>query len=67
MISLTRNDWYEIFYALELKKRALKEGRYGQEVQADDDAKWVADLRAIIRKIGPDGATAARDGVKRCM
>jgi hypothetical protein len=65
MISLTREDWCEIYYALELKSRELGKGRYGNEDYIGQDADWVTHLDAIMKKIGPDGRLAARDGVKR--
>jgi hypothetical protein len=65
MISLTREDWCEIYYALELKLQALRKGKYGTEDYAGQDAAWITHLDAILRKIGPDGRLAARDGVGR--
>jgi hypothetical protein len=65
MISLTHEDWREIYYALELKSRALKKGSYGTEDYTGQDTDWIAHLGAIMRKISPDGHVAARDGVER--
>jgi len=65
MINLTREDWCEIYYALQLKSWALRKGKYATEDYAGQDADWVAHLDAIIKKIGPDGWQAARDGVER--
>jgi hypothetical protein len=66
MISLTRGDWSEIYYALELKSRALKRGKYGVQDYMGQDVDWVRHLDNIIEKIGPDGRLAARGGVERC-
>jgi len=64
MISLTREDWSEIFYALESKALAVRRGRYGSEEEAPGaDFKWITHLDELRRKIGPDGAKAAREGV----
>jgi hypothetical protein len=64
-ISLTAEDWAEIYYALESKSRALREGRYAPEDAPGADRRWVAHLDAISRKIGIDGTTAARHGTSR--
>jgi hypothetical protein len=65
MISLTREDWSEIYYALEAKSLALKQGKYGPEDEPGQDAEWTAHIDGVRKKIGPDGATAAHDGVAR--
>jgi hypothetical protein len=65
MIKLKREDWREIYYALELKSQALKQGRYGTEDYRGQDAAWIAHLDAILRKIGPDGRAAALYSVSR--
>jgi hypothetical protein len=41
---LTKEDWIEIYYALDTKAYNIYE-----------DAKWAAHLRNIMEKIGPDG------------
>lgn len=64
MISLTREDWCEIYNALETKLLALRQGKYGPEDEPGQDARWIAHLEAIKRKIGPDGDRAARKGVE---
>jgi hypothetical protein len=63
MIRLTREDWCEIYYALELKSRAVKQGAFGAEEAPGQDGKWAAHLETIMRKIGPDGGKAAIQGV----
>lgn len=64
MIRLTRDDWSEIFYALESKVLAVRQGQYGAEEAASADAKWIAHLDRLRQKIGPDGARAAHVGVR---
>jgi hypothetical protein len=64
MISLTREDWSEIFYALESKALAVRRGHYGSEEAPGADAKWIAHLNELTEKIGPDGADAAHEGVR---
>ncbi len=63
MISLTREDWSEIYYALEAKLQALRQGKYGPEDEPGQDAQWIAHLDALRAKIGPDGSVAAHEGV----
>ncbi len=65
MISLTREDWSEIYYALETKSLALRQGKYEPEGEPGQDGEWITHLEAVREKIGPDGATAAREGVQR--
>jgi len=65
MISLTREDWAEIYYALETKSRALRQGKYGAEDNPGQDAEWIAHIEAVKQAIGPDGAAAAHQGVER--
>lgn len=59
MVGLTREDWAEIFYALEDKLTFLKE-------TAADDKKWIAHIETIVDLIGPDGDDAAEQGVAPC-
>ena len=63
MITLTREDWAEIYYALETKALALRQGRYDPEDTPGEDTRWLAHLDAVREKIGPDGITAARAGI----
>jgi hypothetical protein len=65
MISLTQEDWAEIYYALDTKSLALRRGDYAPEDEPGEDARWVAHLEAIKEKIGPDGTDAASQGVAR--
>jgi hypothetical protein len=65
MMVLKREDWAEIYNALDTKLLALKRGAYGRELESRQDAKWIAHLEAIKRKLGPDGMRAARRGIAR--
>jgi hypothetical protein len=65
MISLTREDWSEIYYALETKSLALRQGKYRPEDEPGQEADWITHIEAVREKIGPDGATAALKGVER--
>ena len=58
MISLTPEDWAEIYYALDTKSSLLKQGSYGLDDEPGATAKWIAHLEAIKQKIGPDGIFA---------
>jgi hypothetical protein len=64
MISLTREDWSEISYALESKSLAVRQGQYGSEDVSGADSKWIAHLDRLRLRIGPDGAKAAQEGVR---
>ena len=50
MIGLSRDDWSEIFYALESKSLAVRQGQYGSEDAADADSKWMAHLDELRQK-----------------
>jgi hypothetical protein len=63
MITLTPKDWSEIYYALESKSQALRQGKYRPEEEPGQDDEWVAHIDAIRAKIGPDGSLAARAGI----
>jgi hypothetical protein len=65
MIKLTREDWCEIYYALELKCLRVRHAGYGVEDMPGQDAAWLAHLEAIMDRIGPDGDQAASAGVDR--
>jgi hypothetical protein len=65
MISLTREDWSEIYYALETKSLALRQGKYGPEDEPGQDAEWIDHIEAVRGKIAPDGVKAALKGVGR--
>jgi hypothetical protein len=64
-IFLSASDWSEIYYALDSKAQAVRDGHY--DGLADDSEtqkkRWIAHLRDIKKKIGPDGAKAACQGV----
>lgn len=47
--TLTREQWVEIYYALDLKAGMVALETYGR------DSRWAKDLRAIQEIIGPDG------------
>ena len=57
---LTREDWTEIYYALESKLIHLAE--YNQV--KTERIRWEKHLKRIIDKIGPDGDIAAASGVE---
>jgi hypothetical protein len=52
-IILTREDWTEIFYALEYKR----------DFSPAVDSEWIGHLNNILDTIGPDGDIAAASGV----
>ena len=65
MIGLTREDWCEIYNALETKSLALRQGKYSLQDKSGQDAEWIAHLETLKQTIGPDGAAAAHQGVER--
>jgi hypothetical protein len=50
-IPMSTGDWEEIYYALESKEKAIKEGFYGKEDHPGQDKEWRAHLKAIMAKI----------------
>ncbi len=72
MVTLSREDWAEIYYALNTKAGLIENGEYGccEHKETDDecpercDESWVAHLRAIMDKIGADGTDALTTGVR---
>ena len=69
MKKLTAKECEEIYYALETKWQAIAGGKYdmvpaepGMPQDPTDADKiwkkpWIKELKAIIKKIGPDGRT----------
>jgi hypothetical protein len=62
MKKLSRQECEEIYYALSTKQLRLESAYYhfsGEPPEvADEDIKpWIKDLKAILKKIGPDGKT----------
>ncbi len=53
VISLSKEDWAEIYYALQCKKEG--KGEYSGGVLDSGDEQRAAQLKAIMEKIGPDG------------
>jgi hypothetical protein len=62
-LTLTAEDWSEIYYALDTKAHAIDEGRYTPEGRPGENAEWASHLRSIMERIGPDGTTALEAGV----
>jgi hypothetical protein len=62
MITLTAEDWAEIYYALDTKLLAVQNSSYPED-RSGENAVWIAHLKRIKRRIGPDGKFAAREGI----
>lgn len=60
MVELTKEDWEEIYYALETKRTRIADGEYGD---GEIDQEWIEHLDKIMRKIGLEGEDAAKLGV----
>ena len=59
MIDLSRQDWAEIYYALDSKVNLIAENSPKDRLSQ----RWIKHLEAIKEAIGPDGETAADEGV----
>ena len=59
MIDLSRQDWAEIYYALDSKVNLIAESSPKDRLSK----RWIKQLEAIKDAIGPDGETAADEGV----
>lgn len=57
-VDLTREDWAEIYYALDTKMAWVLQHCRGME-----RSKWLAHLKEIMTKIGGDGDKAVENGV----
>ena len=55
VISLSKEDWAKIYYALQCKKEGIEKGEYSGGVMDSTDEQWAAQLKPIMEKIGPDG------------
>jgi hypothetical protein len=56
MIELTKEDWVEIYYALDTKIGKIEAGDYnGFEPTESSPVNWAKHLQSIMEKIGPDG------------
>lgn len=51
---LSKEDWIEIYYALDTKKSQIEKGEFSMDDRADSVA-WAQHLRSIMQTIGPDG------------
>lgn len=60
MLELTKDDWVEIYYALESKAIAIDHGAYADCGKMKKE--WIAHLRGIMDKIGPDGENMYGEG-----
>lgn len=54
MINLTKEEASELYYALDLKVAMVANGNYG-DMQEPEVAKWLIDLKALLKKVGVDG------------
>jgi hypothetical protein len=55
---LTRSDWSEIYYALEMKEEWIS------KLKLQANKRWAVYIRTIMNKIGPDGDIATERGVQ---
>jgi len=52
-LTLTEEEWCELANALSSKALQVEEGRYGEEENPGDDAKWAATLWSAYEKVTP--------------
>lgn len=50
-ISLTKEQWIEIYYALDTKANLIKDGFYGPQQKRGDNKRFIEDLREIMTRI----------------
>ncbi len=67
-VRLTREDWTEIYYAVQTKLERLLDGEYldpdiPAERQRQHQLAWAAQLTRLLDIIGQDGKAAASGGV----
>jgi len=55
MERLTKEDWVEIYCALDTKRDQIENGDFGEGEEDDENEDWIAHLDAVMEKIGPDG------------
>lgn len=55
MANLASDEWMEIYYALQTKRKLVDEGNYDESPDDPERGRWVAVLDSILKKIGPDG------------
>jgi hypothetical protein len=75
MLTLSREDWAEIYYALDTKAKLIEDGEYGccehketpdgGDCPEDCDGEWLRHLQAVMDKIGPDGTDALLKGTSK--
>jgi hypothetical protein len=53
--TLSKEEWGELYSALLMKRHALATGQLGEEIEDGEDARWLAELDALMVKMGPDG------------
>ena len=58
--ALTKEDWVEIYYALDSKAAGIKNGEYSADKK--HARQWSSHLREIMTKIGPDGENMTGGG-----
>jgi hypothetical protein len=63
-VALTRDEWIEIFCALDAKVYDLRNGRYEEEDDPGFLNDWADQLERIMKTIGPNGTEAAARGVE---
>ena len=51
-ISMTKDEWIEVYYAIETKANAIDAGKYGPDgLDGVCNSEWVGQLRSAMDKI----------------
>ena len=50
-ISLTKEQWAEIYYALDTKAHLIKDGFFGPEEKRGQNKRWIEDMKEIMTTI----------------
>lgn len=50
-IKLSKEQWIEIYYALDTKINLMKDGFFGPEDKRGDNKRWAEDMKEIMELI----------------
>jgi hypothetical protein len=50
-MSFTKEQWAEIYYALDTKTHLIKDGFYGPEEKRGANKRWIEDIQELLTRI----------------
>ena len=50
-LSFTKEQWAEIYYALDTKTHLIKDGFYGPEEKRGANKRWIEDIQELLTRI----------------